>query len=56
VARGARRRLELYCVIHPDGVHRVLAGSRETYTKANRAFRLLADDFGWGLLTSEGEL
>ena len=50
------RRLELYCVFHPDGVHRVLAGSRETYTKASRGFRLLAEEIGWGLLSSEGEL
>jgi cytochrome P450 len=50
------RRLELYCVFHPDGVHRVLAGSRETYTKGSRGFRLLAEEIGWGLLSSEGEL
>jgi cytochrome P450 len=49
-------RFELYCVFHPDGVRDVLAGSRESYSKATRGFRQIAETFGWGLLTSEGEL
>jgi cytochrome P450 len=50
------RRFELYCVFHPAGVHRVLAGSRDAYTKGSRFMRLIAAEFGWGLLTSEGAL
>jgi cytochrome P450 len=49
-------RFELYCVFHPDGVRAVLAGSREGYSKRNRFYRLIAEAFGWGLVTSEGEL
>jgi cytochrome P450 len=49
-------RFELYCVFHPDGVRDVLAGSRESYSKATRGFRQVAETFGWGLLTAEGEL
>jgi cytochrome P450 len=49
-------RFELYCVFHPDGVKAVLAGSRESYSKGTRFYRQIAEAFGWGLLTSEGEL
>ena len=49
-------RFDLYCVFHPDGVKAVLAGSREGYSKGSRFYREIADAFGWGLLTSEGEL
>jgi cytochrome P450 len=49
-------RFDLYCVFHPDGVKAVLAGSREGYSKGNRFYRQIAQSFGWGLLTSEGEL
>ena len=49
-------RFELYCVFHPDGVRDVLVGSRESYSKATRGFRQVAETFGWGLLTAEGEL
>jgi cytochrome P450 len=49
-------RFDLYCVFHPDGVKAVLAGSREGYSKGNRFYRQIAQAFGWGLLTSEGEL
>jgi cytochrome P450 len=49
-------RFELYCVFHPDGVRDVLAGSREAYSKGTRGYRQIAETFGWGLLTSEGEL
>ena len=49
-------RFHLYCVFHPDGVKAVLAGSRERYSKGNRFYKQIADAFGWGLLTSEGEL
>jgi cytochrome P450 len=49
-------RFDLYCVFHPDGVKAVLAGSREGYSKGNRFNRQIAQAFGWGLLTSEGEL
>jgi cytochrome P450 len=49
-------RFNLYCVFHPDGVGAVLAGSREGYSKGNRFYRQIAEGFGWGLLTSEGEL
>jgi cytochrome P450 len=49
-------RFDLYCVFHPDGVRAVLAGSREGYSKGNRFYRQIAEAFGWGLLTSEGEL
>ena len=34
----------------------MLAGSREGYSKGNRFYRQIAQAFGWGLLTSEGEL
>ena len=44
-----------YCVFHPDGVRQVLAGSREAYTKRNRFYVQIAEAFGWGLLTAEGE-
>jgi cytochrome P450 len=48
-------RFDLYCVFHPDGVKAVLAGSRERYSKGNRFYRQIAQSFGSGLLTSEGE-
>jgi cytochrome P450 len=48
-------RFDLYCVFHPDGVKAVLAGSRERYSKGNRFYRQIAQSFGRGLLTSEGE-
>jgi cytochrome P450 len=51
-----RARYDLYCVFHPDGVRAVLAGSREGYSKRNRFYERIAEAFGWGLLTSEGEL
>jgi hypothetical protein len=44
-------RLELYCFFHPDGVHRVLAGPRGTYSKSNRFYKQIAAAFGNGLLT-----
>jgi cytochrome P450 len=50
------RRFDLFCVFHPDGVRAVLAGSREGYSKGTRFYRQIAEAFGWGLLTSEGEL
>jgi cytochrome P450 len=49
-------RFELYCVFHPDGIKAVLAGSRAGYSKGNRFYKQIARAFGWGLLTSEGEL
>ena len=49
-------RFDLYCVFHPDGVRSVLAGSREGFSKRNRFYEQIAEAFGWGLLTSEGEL
>jgi cytochrome P450 len=49
-------RFDLYCVFHPDGVRDVLAGSREGYSKRTRGFQRIAETYGWGLLTSEGEL
>jgi len=49
-------RFVLYCVFHPDGVRAVLAGSRHGYSKRNRFNQRIAEAFGWGLLTSEGEL
>ena len=49
-------RFDLYCVFHPDGVKAVLAGSRAGYSKGNRFYRQIAQAFGRGLLTSEGEL
>jgi cytochrome P450 len=49
-------RFDMYCLFHPDGVRAVLAGSREGYSKGNRFYRQVAEVFGWGLLTSEGEL
>jgi cytochrome P450 len=49
-------RFDLYCVFHPDGVKAVLAGSREGYSKGNRFYQQIAQSFGWGQLTSEGEL
>jgi cytochrome P450 len=49
-------RFDLYCVFHPDGVRAVLAGSRGGYSKRTRFYEQIAQAFGWGLLTSEGEL
>lgn len=49
-------RFELYCAFHPDGVRAVLAGSRDGYSRRNRFYEEIAEAFGWGLLTSEGEL
>jgi cytochrome P450 len=49
-------RFDVYCVFHPDGVKAVLAGSREGYSKRNRFYQQIGDAFGWGLVTSEGEL
>lgn len=48
-------RLELYCVFHPDGVKQVLTGPRDGYSKRNRFYVEIAEAFGWGLLTTEGE-
>jgi cytochrome P450 len=49
-------RFHLYCVFHPDGVKAVLTGSRDGYSKGNRFYRQIAESFGSGLLTSEGDL
>ena len=49
-------RFDLFCVFHPDGVKAVLTGSRDGYSKGNRFYKQIAQSFGWGLLTSEGEL
>jgi cytochrome P450 len=49
-------RFDLYCVFHPDGVKAVLAGSRASYSKGTRFYQQIAEAFGRGLLTSEGEL
>ena len=49
-------RFEMYCVFHPEGVRRVLTGWRDGYAKGNRFYTEIAKAFGWGLLTSEGEL
>jgi cytochrome P450 len=49
-------RFDLYCVFHPDGVKSVLAGSRDAYSKGARGYKQIAEVFGRGLLTSEGEL
>jgi cytochrome P450 len=49
-------RFDLYCVFHPDDVKAVLAGRREDYSKGTRFYRQIAEAFGWGLVTSEGEL
>jgi cytochrome P450 len=47
-------RVDLFVAFHPDGVQRVLAGTRGRYTKANRFYREIAANIGMGLLTSEG--
>jgi cytochrome P450 len=47
---------ELTCAFHPDGVQRVLAGSREGYSKQAPGYREIAAVIGQGLLTSEGQL
>jgi cytochrome P450 len=49
-------RFELCCVFHPDGVQRVLAGSRDGYSKDTPGYREIAGVIGRGLLTSEGPL
>jgi cytochrome P450 len=49
-------RFELTCVFHPDGVQRVLAGSREGYSKETPGYREITAAIGRGLLTSEGQL
>ncbi|MDX6721071.1 MAG: hypothetical protein QOJ63_3325 [Solirubrobacteraceae bacterium] len=49
-------RFDLYCVFHPDGVRAVLAGSRDAFSKRARGYQQIAQAFGRGLLTSEGEL
>jgi cytochrome P450 len=49
-------RFELTCAFHPDGVQRVLAGSREGYSKETPGYREIAAVIGQGLLTSEGQL
>jgi cytochrome P450 len=49
-------RFHLYAIFHPDGVRRVLAGSREAYTKGNRFYQMIAAALGRGLLTAEGPL
>jgi cytochrome P450 len=48
-------RFELTCAFHPDGVQRVLAGSRESYSKDTPGYREIAAAIGRGLLTSEGQ-
>jgi cytochrome P450 len=49
-------RFNLYVFFHPDAVKHVLAGSRQAFSKGNRFYREIAASFGWGLLTSEGEM
>jgi cytochrome P450 len=49
-------RFDLYCVFHPDDVKAVLAGSGQGYSKGTRFYRQIAQAFGWGLVTSEGDL
>jgi cytochrome P450 len=48
-------RFELRCAFHPDGVQRVLAGSREGYSKNTPGYREIAGAIGQRLLTSQGQ-
>jgi cytochrome P450 len=49
-------RCEVTCAFHPEGVQRVLAGSREGYSKDTPGYREIAAAFGHGLVTSQGQL
>jgi len=49
---GLRR--ELYLVTHPDGVHQVLAGDPDGYSKNTPYYEEIAAHLGNGLLTSGG--
>jgi cytochrome P450 len=49
-------RFEVTAAFHPDAVQHVLTAGEERYSKQTRIFRALAEEIGYGLLTSEGEL
>ncbi len=53
--RGTPLRITIVVAHHPDDVHTVLAQTERTFTKDTIAFRVMAEMFGDGLLTTEGE-
>jgi cytochrome P450 len=53
--RGTPMRITLVVAHHPSDVHTVMAQTERAFTKDTIAFRVMAEMFGRGLLTSEGE-
>jgi cytochrome P450 len=53
--RGTPMRITLVAAHHPDDVHTVLSQTERAYTKDTIAFRVMAEMFGDGLLTTEGD-
>jgi cytochrome P450 len=52
--RATPMRITIVVAHHPADVHTVLAQTERTFTKDTIAFRVMAEMFGDGLLTSEG--
>lgn len=55
IGPAGRRRQQLVVAHHPDDVHHVLSQTERTLSKDTIGFRALADLFGRGLLTTEGQ-
>jgi cytochrome P450 len=53
--RATPMRITIVVAHHPTDVHTVLAQTERTFTKDTIAFRVMAEMFGDGLLTTEGE-
>lgn len=53
--RATPMRITIVVAHHPSDVHTVLAQTECTFTKDTTAFRVMAEMFGDGLLTTEGE-
>jgi len=55
IGPAGRRRQQLVVAHHPEDVHHVLSQTERTLSKDTIGFRALADLFGRGLLTTEGQ-
>ena len=53
--RGTPMRITIVVAHHPADVHAVMARTERTFTKDTIAFRVMAEMFGHGLLTVEGD-
>src|SRR5262245_31048276 len=52
--RGPLRNLAV-AAYHPEDVHRVLTRTEQAFGRQTQAFQVMAEMFGFGLLTTEGD-